>query len=80
MVAPPIHVLEKLPVGHVNCAAFTQRSHLPLLTLIVAPASVALRVKRDVPDRPVVDTGLPPHFWMVPAMPPQMPRIATLVE
>lgn len=52
VVAPPTHVLVNAPVGHVNCAALTQRSQRPLLMLIVAPAVVALRLKREVPEEP----------------------------
>lgn len=55
-------------------------THRPFETLIVDPASVALSVNSEVPETPVVDVGLPPHFWISPAMPPQMPRMATLVS
>lgn len=79
-LAPPTHVELKLPVGHVNCAALTHLSHLPLLISIVAPACAASSVNFDVPDVPVVDAGAPPHFVIAPAMPPQIPRMATLVE
>lgn len=80
VVAPPTQVLSKVPVGHVSCAALTQRSHRPLEMLMVAPASVADRSKRDPPFSPTVDVGDPPHFWIEPAMPPQMERMATLVS
>ena len=66
--APPMQVELKLPVGHTARAARTQPSHLPLLTLIVAPETVVLSVKSAVPDEPVVEVGLPPHFVMVPAL------------
>jgi hypothetical protein len=58
----------------------THLSHRPFDILIVDPESVAVSVNFEVPDWPVVEVGFPPHFWIVPAMPPQMPRIATLVE
>jgi hypothetical protein len=79
-IAPPIHVLSKLPLGHVNCAALTHLSQRPFDTLIVLPGLVALNVKRDSLDWPVVCAGLPPHFCIEPAMPPQMPRMATFVS
>jgi hypothetical protein len=37
-------------------------------------------VNFDVPLAPTVVEGLPLHFWMVPAMPPQMERMATFVS
>lgn len=80
LVAPPTQVLSNVPVGHVSLAALTQRSHRPLEMLIVAPLSVVDRSKRAVPLSPVVLDGLPPHFWIDPAMPPQMDRMATLVS
>ncbi len=75
--APPTQVLEKLPVGHTARAARTHPSHRPLETLMVAPLSTALRLNLAVPDWPVVVAGLPPHFSMVPAIPPQMASSAT---
>jgi hypothetical protein len=51
-----------------------------LLILIVLPATVGFSVNFEVPDCPTVDAGLPWHFWMVPAMLPQIERMATLVE
>jgi hypothetical protein len=53
---------EGLSVGHTARAARTQPSHLPLLTLIIAPPSVAFNSKSAVPNEPVVDVGAPPHF------------------
>lgn len=47
---------------------------------MVAPAVVGLSVKREVPLWPVVEVGFPPQNSMVPAMPPQMERMATFVE
>jgi hypothetical protein len=44
--APPTHVLLKLHVGHNALAALTQPSQRPLLTLIVAAASVAFSSKK----------------------------------
>jgi hypothetical protein len=75
--APPMQVDVKSPVGHTARAALTHPSHLPLLTLIVAPASTALSLNNAVPDDPVVDVGEPPHFVMAPAMPPHIPSSAT---
>jgi len=79
VVAPPIHVLVKPPVGQTAVAALTHPSHLPFETLIVAPleASVAVSVNLAVPDWPTVVEGLPPQNSMVPAMPPQMASSAT---
>src|SRR3569833_2356330 len=45
---------------------------------MVAPASVARSTNLAVPDTPVVDAGLPPHFSIEPAMPPQMASSATV--
>lgn len=70
--APPTQVDVNVPVGHTALAARTHPSHLPLLTLIVAPASTALRLNNAVPDAPEVDVGAPPHFVILPAMPPQI--------
>lgn len=75
--APPTQVPLILPVGHTARAARIQPSHLPLEILMVAPLDAALSVKSAVPDSPVVLSGAPPHFVMVPAMPPQMPSSAT---
>ena len=60
--APPMQVLEKVPVGQTALAARTQPSHRPLLTLRVAPATVPFSVKRAVPEDPVVEVGAPPHL------------------
>lgn len=59
VLAPPMQVLLKEPVGHTAIAARTQPSHRPLLTLIVAPVSAADRLKSALPDEPVVDSGAP---------------------
>lgn len=75
--APPMHVDVKSPVGHTALAALTHPSHLPLLTLIVAPEVTAFSLNSAVPDDPVVDVGAPPHFVMAPAMPPQIASSAT---
>jgi hypothetical protein len=74
-----MQVLLNVPVGQVSCAALTQRSQRPLLMLMVAPASTAASENLDEPDTPVVEAGLPPQNSMLPAMPPQMDRMATLV-
>ena len=42
-----------------------QPSHLPLLTLIVAPEVVGLSENLAVPEEPVVDVGAPPHLGRV---------------
>jgi hypothetical protein len=72
VLAPPIHVLVNSPVGQVALAARIQPSQRPLETLIVAPATVVESLKRAVPELPVVEVGLPLHFVMAPAMPPQI--------
>ena len=46
--------------------------------LITSPETTGLIVKRTSPDWPVVDVGAPWHFWIVPAIPPQICRSATL--
>lgn len=76
--APPTQTLLNSPTGHTALAALTQPSHLPLLTLIVAPLSVASSVNSADPLEPLVDVGAPPHFVIAPAMPPQMLSEATL--
>ncbi len=45
--------------------------------LIVSPLITGVIAKRTLPDWPVVDVGAPWHFWMVPAMPPQIWSSAT---
>jgi hypothetical protein len=64
--APPTHVELKVPVGQTARAARTHPSHLPLLILIVAPASTALSLNSAVPEEPVVDEGDPPQNSIVP--------------
>jgi hypothetical protein len=64
--APPTHVELKVPVGQTARAARTHPSHLPLLTLIVAPASTVLSLNSAVPEEPVVDEGDPPQNSIVP--------------
>ena len=44
---------------------------------MTSPAMTGVIVKRTLPDWPVVDVGAPWHFWIVPAMPPQIWRRAT---
>jgi hypothetical protein len=65
--APPIQVELNVPVGQTARAARTHPSHRPLLTLIVAPASVTFNSNSAVPDELVVDVGAPPHLVMAPA-------------
>lgn len=88
-----MQVEPKIPVGQTARAARTQPSHLPLLTLIVAPEETALSEKSAVPELPVVAVGEPPHFVMAFTLrsqdegearanfdvpiPPQMPSSAT---
>lgn len=57
-----------------------QPSHLPLLTVIVAPALTGVSVSFEVPNAPTVLVGLPPQNSMAPDMPPQIERIATSVS
>ena len=45
---------------------------------MTSPLTAGLIVKRTLPDWPVVDVGAPWHFWIEPAMPPQIWRSATL--
>ena len=45
---------------------------------MMSPLTAGLIVKRTLPDWPVVDVGAPWHFWIEPAMPPQIWRSATL--
>ena len=75
--APPTHVELKVPVGHTALAVLTQPSHLPLLTLIVAPDVTALSWKSAVPELPSVELGAPSHFVIAPAIPPQILNSAT---
>jgi hypothetical protein len=78
--APPIQVLVNGLSPHTALAALTQPSHLPLVMIMVVPAVATSRSKRAVPEIPVVDVGWPPHCSIVPAMPPQMERRATLMS
>lgn len=80
VLAPPLQVDLKLPLGHVALAARMHPSQRPLDTLIVAPEAVGFKVNFAVPDTPVVLFGAPPHFWMDPAMPPQIASVATFMS
>lgn len=71
---PPTQSDVNVPVGHTALAALTHPSHLPLLTVRVAPVSSGVRVNFEVPDAPTVEVGLPPQNSMEPAMPPQTKR------
>ena len=53
------------------------RSQRPLEMLIVAPLTAGVIENLALPDTPVVDVGAPWHFWIVPAMPPQICSRAT---
>lgn len=75
-----MQVLVNVPVGQTACAALIQPSHLPLLTLMVAPSVTGVSVSFEVPDAPTVLVGLPPQNSIVPEMPPQIDRRATLVS
>lgn len=75
--APPAQVADKLPVGQTARAARMHCSQRPLETLMVPPLVAVLTVNLAVPDTPVVLGGAPPHFVILPAMPPQMPNWAT---
>lgn len=77
VLAPPAQVPDMEPVGHTAWAARTHCSQRLLEMLMVAPDVAASRVNLAVPDWPVVETGLPPHFWIEPAIPPQMLSSAT---
>lgn len=77
---PPMQVLVNGLSPHVALAAATHASHLPFVISIVCPAVAAVSVNLAVPDVPVVVAGLPAHCSMVPAMPPQMSRRATLMS
>jgi len=81
VLAPKANVAVKgISAPQMAATALIPCSHLPLLMLSVAPATTGLIVNFDVPETPVVDVGLPPHFSMVPAIPPQIANIATFVE
>lgn len=54
------------------------RSQRPLEMLMVSPLITGVIVNFTLPDWPVVDVGAPWHFWIVPAMPPQIWSSATL--
>ena len=77
---PPTHSLLNGLSPHTALAALMHASHLPLDTLIVDPSFTTFRFSTAVPDAPVVEAGLPWHFWIVPAMVPQMERMATLIS
>jgi hypothetical protein len=47
---------------------------------MVAPDTNGVKVNFEVPEAPVVEVGLPWHFWMEPAIPPQIERMATFVS
>lgn len=69
-VAPPRHVPERLPVGHLNLAARTHSSHRTLEMLILAPGVRAVRVNFALPRTPVVMVEAPRHFVLpLPEMP-----------
>lgn len=78
--APPIHVLVNGVSPQTALAALTHPSHLPFVISIVCPEVAALSVNFAVPDSPVVVVGSPPHCSIVPAIPPQMARRATLIS
>lgn len=81
MLAPSANVaVNGISAPHIAATALIPCSHRPLLILSVAPDTTGLMVNCDPPDVPMVDAGLPSHFSMVPAMPPQMDRIATFVS
>lgn len=61
-VAPPRHVAEREPVGHLNLAARTHSSHRILEMLIVAPGLRAVRVNFALPRTPVVTADELRHF------------------
>jgi hypothetical protein len=78
--APPMQVNFEGVSPHTALAARTQPSHLPFVISIVWPEVAAFSVNFAVPDTPVVLVGLPPHCWIVPAIPPQMESKATLMS
>jgi hypothetical protein len=77
--APPMHVDLNGLSPHTALAALTQPSHLPFVMSIVCPWVAALSSNLASPEAPDVDVGWPPHCSMVPAMPPQIWRRATLI-
>jgi hypothetical protein len=77
---PPTHSLLNGLFPHTALAALMHASHLPFDTLIVDPWFTTFSFSTAVPDAPVVEAGLPWHFWIVPAMVPQMERMATLMS
>lgn len=69
-VAPPRHVPERLPVGHLNLAARTHSSQRTFEMLILAPGVSAVRVNFALPRVPVVVVDEPRHLVLpVPEMP-----------
>lgn len=71
-VAPPRHVADRLPVGHTARAAWTHDSQRALEMSMVAPPLSAERTNRALPFWPIVVTGDPPQWLVLPDIPPQM--------
>jgi hypothetical protein len=79
-LAPPTHTASNGLSPHTALAALIHPSHLPLDTLIVAPATVVVRSNLAVPLAPLVLAGEPWHFVIAPAIPPQIASVATMIS
>lgn len=80
---PVLAPLSNVAVNGLFCpqtwnAALIPCSQRPFDTLIVAPAVAGVIVNLTPLDWPTVDVGLPWHFWIAPAMLPQIWSCATL--
>lgn len=72
-VAPPRHVPVSVPVGHLSLAARTHSSQRFLVTLMVAPSVVAVKVNLALPRLPmVVEVPVRQRVLSLPEMPSQM--------
>lgn len=78
--APPMHVLVNGLSPHTALAARMHPSHRPFVISIVCPAVAASNDRSAPPDAPVVFVGFPWHCSILPAMPPQIERRATLIS
>lgn len=78
--APPMHVLVNGLSPHTALAARMHPSHRPFVISIVCPGVAASNDRNAPPDEPVVFVGFPWHCSIVPAMPPQIERRATLIS
>jgi hypothetical protein len=75
-----MHVLVNGESPQTALAALTHPSQRPFVISIVCPDVAAVRVNFAVPEAPVVVCGEPPHCSIVPEIPPQIERRATLMS